>query len=193
MLSIVLKKPKDFAQLCVQIAPRLKTIAMGVSGSKSEAEDIVQQAFTIAFEKEDRFRSENQFRLWLTRIVRNCAINHRRKFARRKTFATDPAELNPQADRFSHDVVNKETGELNPDQASFDDRVQAALQTMSKKARCCLLLRTVQELSYKEIAELMEIPEGTAMNLVHRSKRQLRDLLTNQDESCSPVLVGEME
>jgi len=73
--------------------------------------------------------------------------------------------------------VNSSTGELNPLQQSFDDRVKAALQKLAPNARSCLLLRTVEKLSYREISELMDIPEGTAMNLAHRSKKKLRKLL----------------
>jgi len=77
--------------------------------------------------------------------------------------------------------VDRGTGELNPLQSSFDDRVQLALEQIAPNARSCLLLKTVEELSYKEISELMDIPEGTAMNLVHRSKKKLRELLASDD------------
>lgn len=77
--------------------------------------------------------------------------------------------------------IDSETGELKPLQNSFDDRVKAALQEVAPDARSCLLLRTVEGLSYKEISKLMNIPEGTAMNWVHRSKKKLREILTNQE------------
>lgn len=178
MLLEALKTPRDFAPSCIKVAPRLATIAMTVSGSKADADDIVQQAFTIALEKDSTFESEAQFIGWLAGIVRNCALNHRRKLGRRKTYATDPFEMRPEASTPSKDSINNTTGELKPEQTAFDDRVKLALLSLSEKARCCLLLRTVNELSYKEISELMDIPEGTAMNLVHRSKNQLRELLT---------------
>lgn len=163
----------------------MATIAMGVSGSKADAEDIVQQAFAIALQKDSTFESESQFVGWIAAIVRNCALNHRRKLGRRNTFATDPSEMNPEASAPTLHAIDHTTGELAPNQNSFDDRVQLALQAISEKARCCLLLRTVQELSYKEISDLMNIPEGTAMNIVHRSKKQLRELLSRDASSNS--------
>jgi RNA polymerase sigma-70 factor, ECF subfamily len=58
--------------------------------------------------------------------------------------------------------------------------LQTALQRLSPDARCCLLLRTIQKLSYIEIAEIMQIPAGTAMSHVHRSKSELRNKLRSQ-------------
>ena len=79
--------------------------------------------------------------------------------------------------------IDRATGELKPLQNSFDDRVQTALEGIAPKARSCLLLRTVEGLSYKEISKLMDIPEGTAMNLVHRSKKKLRELLSQENQA----------
>ena len=79
--------------------------------------------------------------------------------------------------------IDQQTGQLLPMQRSFDDRLQSALQTLSDSARCCLLLRTVQQLSYKEIAELLEVSESAAMNMVHRSKKALREILGSRERS----------
>ena len=79
--------------------------------------------------------------------------------------------------------IDSKTGQLKPMQNSFDDRVKSALLEVAPNARSCLLLRTVEGLSYKEISKLMSIPEGTAMNLVHRSKKKLREILSNYQAS----------
>jgi len=59
----------------------------------------------------------------------------------------------------------------------FDERLLAALSELGETARTCLLLKTVLELDYREIAALLEIPEGTAMSHVHRAREQLRERL----------------
>lgn len=169
---------RQFAERCVDAAPRLACIAAGITGSRNDAEDIVQQAIAIAIEKDSSFESDAHFVGWLAGIVRNCALNYRRKSNRRKTHLTDPVDLVSVETNQSLDApVDRATGQLLPMQSSFDDRVQAALGQISPNARSCLLLRTVEELSYKEISKLMDMPEGTAMNLVHRSKKKLRELL----------------
>ena len=70
------------------------------------------------------------------------------------------------------------TGELAIDQKSFDDQVLAALHTLEDTARACLLLRTVEGMPYREISVALDIPEGTAMSHVHRSRQSMRRILS---------------
>jgi RNA polymerase sigma-70 factor (ECF subfamily) len=79
------------------------------------------------------------------------------------------------------------SGQIAPDQASFDDKLAAALQELSDEARSCLLLRIVEQLSYAEISALLNIPEGTAMSHVHRSKAALRKRLADGPEKSDPT------
>lgn len=138
---------------------------------------MVQQAITIAIEKNQLFDTEFQFVGWLSGIVRNCALNHRRKAWRRKTQPTDPVHLTSVESSGLADHPIDEIGKINPMQQSFDDQLQQALHQVAPKARSCLLLRIVEGLSYREISKLMDVPEGTAMNMVHRGKKQLRGIL----------------
>ena len=177
-----LQSARKFAKGVGNAQSRLFAIAYGVTGSRADAEDIVQQAITIAIEKNQSFDTEYQFNGWLSGIVRNCALNHRRKAWRRKTQATDPTLLHSVEGTTSGESPIDEAGEIQPLQQSFDDRLQQALQKVSPKARSCLLLRTVEGMSYREISQLMDIPEGTAMNMVHRSKKQLRVILSQNAE-----------
>jgi len=152
----------------------------------------VQQAIVIAIEKNQEFDSEPHFLGWLAGIVRNCALNHRRKIIRRKTQPTDPADMAGVETAVSiAEPVDRKTGELKPLQSSFDDRLKMALSQISPKARSCLLLRTVEGLDYKEISQLMDMPEGTAMNLVHRSKKKMRDFLMSVDDAANVTPSGE--
>jgi len=59
----------------------------------------------------------------------------------------------------------------------FDDRVRAALETLPETARQCLLMRTLFDAPYSEIAARLDIPEGTAMSHVHRARRTLREIM----------------
>lgn len=177
---------RTFAARCNSAQRRLVCIAMGIVGNRDDADDIVQQSIAIAIEKNQEFNSEGHFVGWLAGIVRNCALNYRRKLARRRTQATDPTNLNFIETKFANQSpVDRSTGHLFPMQQSFDDHVQSALEQLSPKARSCLLLRTVEGLSYKEISELMDVPEGTAMNLVHRSKKTLRTHLSSEQNTSS--------
>ena len=191
LISILLntKTPataRNFAQRCRDASTRLACIAAGIIGNRRDAEDIVQQAILIAIEKDNEFESESHFVGWLAGIVRNCALNYRRKSARRETQPTDPADMVVvESGGAVTSPVDRETGQLKSLQGSFDDQMKHALQQITPKARSCLLLRTVEGLDYKEISLLMDMPEGTAMNLVHRSKKKLREILQSSGKSGS--------
>ena len=75
-------------------------------------------------------------------------------------------------------------GRVDPQQHGFDDAVLAALNTLGETARACLLLRTILDLSYRELAETLEIPEGTAMSHVHRARAAMRKALDPANSSA---------
>lgn len=174
--------PQEFAAQYSNAYHRLTLVAAGVTGERESAEDIVQEAAIIAFERITQFSPGSNFAAWLAEIVRRCALNHRRKVRHRRTYAADPAVLG-QMNQSTAAVdepwpIVPSSGAIVADQASFDDQLQGALEQLSEEARSCLLLRIVEKLSYAEIAALLGIPEGTAMSHVHRSKSALRKRLT---------------
>ena len=161
----------------------MKCIAAGVIGNMSDAEDIVQQAYAVAIEKNQSFETQDKFLGWLAGIVRHCALNDRRKRLRRKTNPVDPSNIQ----KYVGDVQSVESGgtldagDLASLQKEFDDEVIKALESISVEARTCMLLKIVENLSYKEISVLMQIPEGTAMSMVHRARTSLRTALANHE------------
>ena len=168
---------------------RLWLMAASLIGDRSEADDIVQEAGIIAFQKLDQFKAGSSFSAWLAAIVRRCAANYTRKTRNRATYPADPRSLDFASEAENHvGPVLSSSGELLEGQMEFDDQVLRVLNSLNPQARCCLLLRTVQQLSYAEIAELMAIPEGTAMSHVHRSKSTMRRYFAAPSASRS---VGE--
>ena len=161
---------------------RMKYIAAGIIGKMSDAEDIVQQAYSIAIEKNQSFGSRDQFLGWLAGVVKYCALNVRRKRIRRKTSAVDPSDMQSfVVDSSSTDTSKIDIKNLESLKGSFDDEVMRALGNISDDARTCLLLKSVENMSYKEIATLVQIPEGTAMSMVHRARTALRRELAEHD------------
>jgi RNA polymerase sigma-70 factor (ECF subfamily) len=177
---------EEFARCFQRGAPALWTLAAGILGDRTEAEDVLQEACLAALGKLDDFDPGTNFQAWMGRFVRNVALNESRKRARRQTRSTDPALLDggpgARAPRNGKHVEPPRAlfvrGELALDQGDFDDRVLSGLRELARVPRACLLLRSVLELSYAEIAELLAIPEGTAMSHVHRSRVFLRARLS---------------
>lgn len=163
----------EFAESFKASFRTLWLIAVGIVGESALAEDVVQEAAIVALAKLDQFTPGTNFRAWMGRIVRFVAMNHARKEQKRRPAGGDSATLAQVAsDRDSSVASQSEHGAL-------DEKLVAAMDQLGEVARSCLLLRTISNMPYAEIAELLEIPEGTAMSHVHRTRHILRDRLAD--------------
>jgi len=152
---------------------------MAITRNQSEASDIVQEAALVALKKLNQFKLGTNFNEWVGQIVRFTALNSIRNARNRNTTVTDPQEIDQQhsgtcEESTDRTALQASIGVLPEYQTDFDDQVVHALDTISEVARSCVLLRCVEKLAYTEIAEILAIPEGTAMSHVHRSKKLLR-------------------
>jgi RNA polymerase sigma-70 factor (ECF subfamily) len=167
--------PEAFAAHFQQAYRVLWLIAAGIVGDRQAAEDVVQEAALLALEKFDQFQAGTNFRAWMAQMVRYVGLNHARRRQKQRASPLE-GEGGPRVAAPAHAGALRlgPRGELPPDQSAFDDRLLAALQSVSEVPRACLLLRTVECLEYSEIARVLEIPEGTAMSHVHRTRQSLR-------------------
>lgn len=156
--------PAVFAASFRRATPALWCIAAAVLGERTHAEDVLQEAAMTGLGKLRSFVPGTSFAAWMGQIVRFTALNHRRKGMRRA------------ANEATGTVADVPAPPVSVD-AAFDARTAAALASLGETARACLLLKTVVELDYAEIAETLGIPPGTAMSHVHRARAHLRTLL----------------
>jgi RNA polymerase sigma-70 factor (ECF subfamily) len=177
----------EFAEKYQALYRRLWLVAASILGDRSEADDVVQEAAIVAFQKRSEFRPGSNFSAWLTEIVKRFAANHKRKMVGRRTHPTDPRSLDHERSqpRAGDGVDTSHKWSNCRDQ--FDDDMLRALEKLSIDARCCLLLRVVDRLSYAEISSYLGIPEGTAMSHVHRSKQLMRRQLAASGPSRKEV------
>jgi RNA polymerase sigma-70 factor (ECF subfamily) len=165
-------------------------IAAAVTGDRVEADDIVQEAAIVAWQKRSEFVPGTNFSAWMAQIVRLTALNFLKKLNRRNTVVSDPKKMDQIESSKKMLTANglfgfTEDGRLIAHQTSFDDEICGALLKLGDIARLCLLLRVVQQLSYDEIAESLQIPSGTVMSHVHRAKQSIREHLKNQSARVS--------
>ncbi len=152
-------------------------VAAGIVGDRSMADDVVQEAVVVALRRLGQFEPGTNLKAWTARIVRNVALNAQRNETRRQTAMASASDLFESSKTVRPDRLTGPSDSKNVADHGFDDRVTVALEGMEDVARACLLLRTIGELQYPEIADLLEIPEGTAMSHVHRARRELRGRL----------------
>lgn len=161
----------EFASELERCRRTLWTIAAAVLNNRSAAEDCLQEAALVAMGKLAEFDRGTSFAAWMGQIVRFVALNEGRKRQRQRAVS-----LEHHGDD-QHSGQSGREGKL-ASAIGFDERVSRALESLDDTARSCLLLRTVQDLPYSEIAVALGIPEGTAMSHVHRARQHLRERLS---------------
>jgi RNA polymerase sigma-70 factor, ECF subfamily len=157
----------DFREELVQLLPRLRRFAYGLSGQRDDADDLVQAACERALERSDQWEPGTRLDSWMYRIIQNLWFDRLRSRKVRGD-PVDMEDIEPQADEHAHRAP-----ELRSDLA----RVSDALQQLRPEHRELLMLVCVEELSYKEAAELLQIPMGTVMSRLARARLALHELL----------------
>ena len=170
---------REFAESFEASFRTLWLIAVGVVGEPALAEDVVQEAAIVALGKLEQFSPGTNFNAWMGRIVRFVALNLARKERKRRPVRGD----HDAVDQLASDQESAAARSSNLD--AVDPRLVKALDQLGEVARSCLLLRTIADMTYAEIAELLEIPEGTAMSHVHRTRHFLRDRLIDPSSDLS--------
>lgn len=168
--------PQEFSSQLRATSRIMWLIAVGIVGDAAEAEDVVQEAAMVAYRKLDQFKPGTSFRAWAGMIVRNVALNTLRSTRRRRGAVNELTSTTQAALASNH---SRDGGDPVSLDGVLDLRVVGALSDLGDIARACLLLRTVGDLHYSEIATLLDIPEGTAMSHVHRARVYLRERLAH--------------
>ncbi len=169
-----------FAEQAMEYMPQLYSTALRMTRNASDAEDLVQETYLKAYRGYAGFEEGTNLRAWLFRILTNTYINSYRSKKRRP----DETELDEVEDFYLY----RRMGGLEAARASrsaedelmdyfTDAEVQAAIDALPETYRLAVLLSDVDGLSYKEIAEDLDIPIGTVMSRLHRGRKALQKQL----------------
>jgi RNA polymerase sigma-70 factor (ECF subfamily) len=153
---------------------RVYSLCYRFTNSDSEAQDLTQEVFLRIFKTLKSFRAdEGSFVTWMARLTRNLLIdNYRRKRQDRMTDSIEPQLV----------VLEEElTSSSRPDGLvagrEARERLQAGLQKLSPELRETLILRDLEEMEYREIAEVLHIPEGTVKSRLNRARAELARII----------------
>ena len=177
LVSVALDRDKayEFEQLAMPLFAPLYNLARWLTQDRSEAEDLVQEAYAKALKGFDSFQAGTNFRAWMYRILRNTFLTSRTGLKAAKTVSLDD-EDDPQ----SVSPATTETPESILLARADHDAIQAALQQLPVAYREIILLCDVEEMSYREIAEALTIPMGTVMSRLARARKAMRQLLAEK-------------
>jgi RNA polymerase sigma-70 factor (ECF subfamily) len=153
---------------------RVYSICYRFTNSDSEAQDLSQDVFLRVFKNLKSFRAgEGLFVVWLTRLTRNLLIDHYRRT--RMDRATDSIEDQVKVLEETTAVLSRTDGMLAGREAS--EVLQAGLQKLSPELRETVILRDLEELEYREIAQVLNVPEGTVKSRLNRGRAELARIL----------------
>ena len=171
---------EEFSTDAMQYAPQLYSTALRMTRNRADAEDLVQDTFVKAWRAFDSYQQGTNLRAWLFRIMTNTFINRYNARQRRP----DETELDEVEELFLYRRIGAfdqsafgMSAEDQTLQMFTDDEVKDALEALPEQYRLPVLLSDVDGFSYKEIAEMLDIPIGTVMSRLHRGRKRMQKAL----------------
>lgn len=165
----------SFEELYVRYRDRVYSIAFRMTGTSSDALDVVQDAFSLLFRKIGGFRFDSLFSTWMFRIVVNCCIDHQRQLrgrSGREVSSLDGLRSSREpSDPGASPVERAQSSELG-------HHIHDSLQRLSPKLRAVMVLRYLEDLSYEQLAQALEVSIGTIKSRLARAHIALENVLT---------------
>jgi len=156
---------------------RVYSICYRFTGSDQESQDLTQEVFLRVFRSLKSFRAgEGSFGVWLARLSRNLLIDHYRRTKLDR--ATDSIEEQLPMLEEKTAMLSRTDGMVAGREAS--ELLQGALQKLSPELRETVILRDLEELEYREIAQVLNVPEGTVKSRLNRGRAELARILRRQ-------------
>mgnify|MGYP000880813326 CR=1 FL=1 len=174
----------EFTSEAMQYAPQLYSAAMRMTRNAADAEDLVQETYLRAYRSFATFETGTNLRAWLFRILTNTFINTYRAKQRRP----QEQDLGDIEDLYMYRRIGGlDAATRSAEDQLFDvftdDEVKAALEELPDNFRLPVLLADVEDFSYKEIAEMLDIPIGTVMSRLHRGRKAMQKRLVEYARS----------
>ncbi len=168
----------NFEAAAMPFVDSLYNTAYRMTRNSEDAQDLVQETYLKAYRHYDKFQEGTNFKAWLFKILKNSFINNYRKKQSRPP-QSDFAEIEDAlesrvSDEATQNIKNPED-ELLED--VLDEDVQRALDELPHDYRMAILLADLEGFSYKEIAEILEVPLGTVMSRLYRGRKLLESAM----------------
>ena len=170
----------------------LYNTAYRMTRNAEDAEDLVQEAYLKAYRYYDKFEEGTNFKAWLFKIMKNTFIND----YRRRQQAPIESDFSEIEDSFETQVSKDAAGQMkNPEEEALenvlDEDVQHAFDALPPDYRMVVVLADLEGFSYKEIAEILEVPVGTVMSRLYRGRRLLEQAMLQYARTYGYLRTGE--
>jgi RNA polymerase sigma-70 factor (ECF subfamily) len=167
-----------FEEEALELADQVYRVARRLASSREEAEDLVQETYARAFRNWRSFQPGTNLRAWLFRILTNLNIDRGRRDQRAPAF--EPIE---EGDYFLYNRLEEAGGPSDEErivERLSQDGVVGALASVPHDFRDVIVLVDIGEFSYRDAAQILDIPVGTVMSRLHRGRRILKQELAEK-------------
>lgn len=154
---------QTFQRDLVALVPKMRRFALSLTGNAADGDDLVQAACEKALRNRDQFQEGTRMDSWMYRIIQTIWLDDLRKRKVRGP-ATDPADI---------EISDEGKAASLPEARITLNRVAAAMATLPEPQRAVLSLVAIEGLSYKEAADVLEVPVGTVMSRLSRAREAL--------------------
>jgi len=168
------QQKKLFQELLMPELGALFRTALRMTRNREDAEDLVQETTTKAFSAFDRFEEGTNFRAWIFKILTNTFINNYYRVRERDKLPSLDEMEEESAFQPVFDGISPEQALLN---TLTKEDIQKAIDIIPIDFKSVVILNLVEGFSYKETAEILDIPIGTVMSRLHRGRKILQKLL----------------
>lgn len=169
----------------------LYSAALRMTKNPESAEDLVQETFAKAFTSFHQFTEGTNLRAWLYRILTTTFINIYRKEQRQPLISDGEIEEWQIAEAATHTSDQGKSAEVEALEQLPDSDIKIALQELPEEFRLAVYFADVEGFSYKEVAEILNIPPGTVMSRLHRGRKLLRESLADYARERGYIKAGE--
>lgn len=182
----------DFETAAIPYLDSLYNMAFRLTRNPVDAEDLVQETYLKAYRHYEKFQKGTNLKAWLFRILKNTFINGYRKRQNRPTHSA----FEDIEDSFESIVSDQAPQRIkDPEEVALqnvlDEDVQGALDSLRDDYRMVILLVDIEGFSYKEAAEILDVPVGTVMSRLYRGRRTLEKVLLEYARSHGYLKKGE--
>ena len=174
--------PTALSELLESYQDRLFSVCMRMVNSPDTAADLTQEAMVKVIQGLDAFAGRSKLSTWMIRVTMNVCLTHRRRMRLRNHLSIDLPSAGMHGDEAGAATIastlisdQEIDAEETLESRESRHRLYRAMDAMDPHQRAILILRDVQDLDYKQIAEILEIPQGTVKSRLFRARAALRE------------------
>jgi RNA polymerase sigma-70 factor, ECF subfamily len=168
-------RDREFAAVALPLMPVIARVAQALTGDASDADDLVQETYLRAYRHWHTFDLDSDCKHWMSAICRNAFLEQRRRDSR--STAVEDQELESLAAARLHNSARASGVDNMFSRLDLGPAIMQAIDALEPRYRDVVLLIDVEDFSYEQVSEVLEIPIGTVRSRLYRARRQLQEAL----------------